>query len=758
MGYRQYQKKICEIGSLGNSYFSGSNLLIMQKFTFFFFILLFPSLLLSQSKDIQVKFINTPISIDGILDEEAWNETSPATDFWQYFPTDSILANNQSEIKMLYNNKYLYVGIKVYAQGRDYVIPSLRRDFRAGGSDNITLMFDTFNDGNNAFLFGINPAGVRREALVSGGGTSLRGFTTSWDVKWTSETKIYEDYYISEWAIPLNSFRFKEGTRKWRFNSYQFDTQGNQRNTWIRIPRSQNIFNLSYMGDMIFEQPLEQSKTPISLIPYVSAATGKDFENDKDLNNFKVGGDAKLSIGNSMNLDLTFNPDFSQVEADNLVTNLTRFEVNLPERRQFFIENSDLFGDFGNPGEANPFFSRRIGIAKDTTGLNRPIEILAGARLSGKLTNDLRVGLLNVQTRGKEEFEIGANNNTVVALQQRVFSRSNISAVLINRQNTSDKDYVDPLKDFNRVAGLDYNLGTLDNTWSGNAYLHKSFTPVEQDDEISTGLRLDYNSRIWRARASGFYVGENFQSDLGFIPRTGILRIDPQIERLIFPYSNKIVQHTISFTPLMIWKPDLDYQLTDYNFIGSWQIGFNDNSSISTRIFNRYTFLFDDFDPSNSNSLPLPAFTDYKYASGSLEYRSDDRKAFSFGVESNYGEFYNGNKFTQELRLNLRIQPTYLLSLEARYDNINLPEPYANNNIWLLGSRLDVTFTKSIFWATLIQYSNQENNFGINSRLQWRFAPLSDIFLVYNDNYFSNNSFEPRYRSINLKVNYWLYL
>ncbi len=730
----------------------------MKRILFLGLILLLPLFSLSQSKNFHVDYVNTPISVDGILDEPAWDKAEPATDFWQYFPSDTVHAKNQTEIKMLYNESYLYVGIKVFIQGQDFVIPSLRRDFRAGGSDNITLMFDTFNDGANAFLFGVNPAGVRREALVSGGGTSLRGFTTSWDVKWTAQTKVYDDFYISEWSIPMSSFKFTEGTKKWRFNSYQFDTQGNERNTWIRIPRNQFIFNLSFMGDMIFEKPLNNPKNPLSLIPYVTGILGNDFENDKELNKLKAGADAKIGIGNSLNLDLTFNPDFSQVEADNLVTNLTRFEVNLPERRQFFIENSDLFGDFGNPEEANPFFSRRIGIARDSTGTNRQIEILAGARLSGKLNNDFRVGILNVQTRKNELYDIEANNNTVIALQHRIFDRSNISAIVVNRQNTSDEGFNSSEEEYNRVIGLDYNLRTLTNKWTGNAYLHKSFTPGLENDDFSTGLRLDYNAFQWRIRGSGFYVGENFNSDLGFIPRKGILRIDPQIERLIFPLNEKIVQHNISITPLMIWKPDLDYKLTDYNFIGSWNMEYTNTSSISARIFNRYTYLFSEFDPSGIGEQPLPELTDYHYTSGEINFQSDTRKKFFYEFESNYGEFYNGTKFTQEAKFNLRLQPNYLMSLEARYDKVELPEPFSDNDIWLIGSKFDITFSKSLFWATLIQYSTIENNFGINSRLQWRFAPLSDIFLVYNDNYFTTDSISPRFRSINLKVNYWLYL
>lgn len=313
-----------------------------QKITLFL-LLLAGGLLTGQNKQVTVKFIDQAITLDAALDEPAWEMVEPAKDFWQYFPTDSVQARNQTEIKFLYDDKTLYVGIKVYAIGEDYVVPSLRRDFRAGGSDNVTLMFDTFNDGTNAFLFGTNPAGVRREALVSGGGTELRGFTTSWDTKWRGETKIYQGYYISEWAIPMSAFKFREGETRWRFNCYQFDTQDNERNTWINIPQNQFIFNLAYMGDMVFEKPLGNSKSPISLIPYINGLAGQDFTNQEDFTEFKVGGDARFTVGNSLNLDLTVNPDFSQVEVDQQVTNLTRFEINLPERRQFFYREQRSF-------------------------------------------------------------------------------------------------------------------------------------------------------------------------------------------------------------------------------------------------------------------------------------------------------------------------------------------------------------------------------------------------------------------------------
>ena len=481
-------------------------------------------------KSFLVKFIESDITLDGSLDEGVWKTAESAQQFYQYFPTDSVQAEQQSDIKMLFDDNFLYVGITVYAAGNDYVVPTLRRDFRAGGSDNITLMFDTFNDGTNAFLFGTNPFGVRREALVSNGGTTLSGFTTSWDVKWRGETKMYDNYYVSEWAIPLTSFKFKQGETKWRFNSYRFDVQSNESSTWMQIPQNQFIFNLAFMGDMVFEKPLGKSRTPFTLVPYVNGISLKDFENNTSENTVKVGGDAKVAIGNGMNLDITVNPDFSNVEVDNLIINTTRFAIALPERRQFFIDNVDLFGTFGSQRDANPFFSRRIGIAQNADGETIENSIIAGFRLSGKLNEDWRLGVLNIQTESDEENEITSNNNTVVALQKKMFSRSNLSFLFINRETFGDYEFLDPTDRYNRVVGMDYNLASADNTWVGKFFYHKSFANQIGNADDAAGATLEYFTKNLNLGFRSSYVGNDYRSDLGFIRRKDIIALRPYVE------------------------------------------------------------------------------------------------------------------------------------------------------------------------------------------------------------------------------------
>ena len=708
------------------------------------------------NKSVSVKFIDNPITLDAELSEEVWKKSKGASGFWQYFPLDSIQAKQQATIKFLFDDDNLYVGIKVNSLANDFIIPSLRRDFRAGGSDNITLLFDTFNDGTNAFIFGTNPYGIKREMLLSGGGSELRGFTMAWDTKWKCKTAIKEDHYIAEMIIPLSAFKYREGETKWRFNSYQFDTQDNERNTWVNIPQNQFIFNLAYMGEMIFEKPLGKSKTPVSIIPYVNTITSKDFENDISQTDIKFGGDAKFTIGNSLNLDLTINPDFSQVEVDQQVTNLTRFEISLPERRQFFIENSDLFADFGNNRDSNPFFSRRIGIAKDANNNTIENNIIGGVRLSGKVNNNLRVGLLTMQTAEDIKNEIPTVNNAVITLQQKVFNRSNISIMFINKQATKEYDFLADEDKYNRIIGLDYRMASEDNTWVGKYFLHKSFSPDIKDKNYSAGFSTQYFDRDFNVRLSGVYVGDNYESDLGFLRRTDIFKITPKIERTFWPMESTIQKHSFSVTPIFIWKPDLNFKNSDYAVISRWQANFKNTGEFTAEMYNRFTYLFSAFDPTGTEgAIALPIDSSYKYTTLSLGYRSDKRKTFSYQIEPSVGTFFNGKKYSFEANLAWRIQPKFSGSLQVNYDKINLPDPYPDASIWLIGPKIDLTFNKSIFWSTFIQYSSQQKNIGLNTRLQWRFAPLSDLFIVYNDNYFSND-LTPRFKSLNLKLTYWL--
>ncbi|MFK7935825.1 MAG: DUF5916 domain-containing protein, partial [Saprospiraceae bacterium] len=709
-------------------------------------------------RQLKAKFITESIELDGELKEAVWQSAEVASDFWQFFPQDSVQANHSTQIQVVYDETTLYVSIRAEAPNNDFVVTSLKRDFRGSRNDNVTVIFDTFNDGTNAFAFGITPYGVRREILFSTGGDTNDSYNRTWDVKWKGESKIYDNYYTAEMAIPFTSLKFEEGATKWRFRPYRWSVQTNEQSSWARVPQTQLLGTLAFMGELIFEKPLGKSRTPLAVIPYINALAQRDFETEDPEYDFLVGGDAKVAIGDGMNLDLTFNPDFSNVEVDDIFTNLTRFELRLPERRQFFIDNSDLFASFGNFfSEARPFFSRRIGLARDTADNLIQNSIIGGARLSGKLDENWRLGILNIQTAADEANEIASNNNMMVALQRKVASRSNIGVFMVNRQTFGNDDFVEDNEKYNRVIGADYNLATADNAWSGRFYVHKSFNPDDTEGNYSAEAIIRYNKNNWLLISDWVYVDNDFQADLGFVPRTDIVKMGHFAQRFFFPKNSTAVnRHNVNVLFINYLRPSLDFKLADYNLRFTWEMQFKNRAELNMTYRNQYIFLTDEFDPTRmDDAIPLPGDTDYTFNQANFEFTSNNTSLFTYNVNTTLGQFFNGNRYSMGGRVAYRVQPWAQFSLALNYDGIRLPEPYNSADLWLLTPRVDVTFSKSIFWTTIVQYSNQRENLGINSRLQWRFAPLSDLYLVYNDNYYTTD-FTPRFRSINLKVSYWL--
>ncbi|MCP9236642.1 carbohydrate binding family 9 domain-containing protein [Lewinella sp. JB7] len=696
------------------------------------------------------------ITLDGKLDELEWQAGEPAKDFWETFPADTSRSVYPTEVYFGYDDRNLYVAAICRTVGNDFIIPSLRRDYRAGGNDNITFVFNPFRDKTNAIVFGMNPYGVTREALISNGGENRQDFQENWDNKWRGESFIGEDYWSCEMVIPFSSLRFPSGASEWFFNSYRMDTQSNTRSTWHRIPQNQIIMSLAYMGSLRFEggAPLAQTKN-IAVIPYAGGGLRRDYQNGKSTDfDGNVGGDAKVGIGSGLNLDLTVNPDFSQVEVDEQVINTTRFEVFFPERRQFFLENADLFGSFGFE-RANPFFSRRIGVTRDTTtgeGLQNPIYF--GARLSGKLNDDWRIGLLNMQAARNLDQGLPSFNYTVATTQRRIGARSSVGGIFVNKQNfTSFSDTTETNPDYNRVVGFDYNLATRDNAWNGKTFVHRSFSEREGGDDYTHGLNLEYRHRHWNVEYAHLYVGEDFNAEVGFVPRRGYFTSGVEAAHITYPANPAVVEKGPVLEARVFSQPGDG--LTDRNLMAGYQWRFTNTSRFNLGAGYEYIFLFKDFDPSRTGATPLPGGRGYGYWRAGAEYESDSRKRLSTGLETEVGEFFNGYGYSLSGNLQYRYQPFGSIDLRFSYQYVDLPEPYASTALFLIGPRIDFTFSKSVFMTTFLQYNDQIDNINVNARLQWRFAPVSDFFLVYTDNYDSLD-FGVKNRALVAKVTYWL--
>ncbi len=227
---------------------------------------------------------------------------------------------------------------------------------------------------------------MRREGVLQRGG--VFGVSKAWDNIWYSAVKRSDKMWVVEMAIPFTTLRYDKNLSTWKMNFARNDLKRNETSTWVPVPVNQNVANLSFTGDLVWPGSPPKTGFNAAFIPYSTAGTIKDLESVTQANNVQYGVDAKIALTSNLNLDLTYNPDFSQVDIDAQQINLTQFNLFFPERRKFFIENADLFSQFGFT-KIRPFYSRRIGQSSS---------IKYGARITGKLDENWRVGLMNVQT------------------------------------------------------------------------------------------------------------------------------------------------------------------------------------------------------------------------------------------------------------------------------------------------------------------------------------------------------------------------
>ncbi|MEZ5044907.1 MAG: DUF5916 domain-containing protein [Saprospiraceae bacterium] len=690
---------------------------------------------------VQVKKATAAFQIDGQLDEADWLRADLAEDFTRVLPIDTGYAATPTDVRVSYDDKNLYFGITCYerVQGPN-IIESLRRDFAFGANDNFLIFIDTYNDQTNGFSFGASAGGAQWDGIQSNGGS----VSLDWDCKWESAVKHYKDYWVIEMAIPFRNLQFKADVDQWGINFSRMDVKGNEKSSWAPVPRQFPTANLGFAGTLQWDAPPPKPKTNLSLIPYVAARTARDYETkEKSPLKMDAGIDAKIALTPSLNLDLTVNPDFSQVDVDRQVTNLDRFELFFPERRRFFLENQDIFSGFGKDG-IRPFFSRRI-------GLNSPVR--AGLRLSGKLNEQWRVGLLNMQTGTKDQ--IPATNFTVAAIQKKIFGRSNIGVFFVNKQLTVDESTLNSpvdLNRFNRVFGIDYNLASADSRWLGKFFLHKSIAEIQAGKSLTLSGNLAYNTQHWLIEGSYDMIGENYQAETGFVRRKGLHQMEPGIAYRFYPKSTKIANHGPELQTQFIF--DTDYKRTDTQLQLGYKVVFLNRSDLELRFNRQYIRLLDPFDPTNSKGILLEEGSEYNWNGLAFEYQADARKRFNYNFAIGYGGFFNGNRFNIEGELIYRFQPYGSIAVNLAYNDLTFPAPFTDVNFFLIGPKLDITFTNKLFLTAFVQYNEQINNINTNIRFQWRYQPVSDLFIVYSDNYFPE-PWNVKNRALVAKMSYW---
>jgi len=445
---------------------------------------------------------------------------------------------------------------------------------------------------------------------------------------------------------------------------------------------------------------------------------------------------------------------------DWMLANLTRFNIFLPEKRTFFLENGDLFADAGYPG-VRPFFSRKIGL----DAKRQAVPILYGARLTGNLNETTRLGVMNIHSLKSDNTF--AQNQSAVSVQKN-FGRSYVKGLFLNRQAFDGSKNIE--KDFGRNSSLEAVYNSDNGKVSFWGAMHHSYKPEVTKKTGFYTYGFAYRDPSWEILVASATVQENYFVDMGFAQRIenydalrdttirmGFNDNVAEISYRIRPKEGKITRHTIGLSNVYYTNPDWSFNelVNELNYA----VAFRNTAEFSIALErNEVELLFPFSFVSDGEPLPTER---YSFSNISASYSSDERKLVNFGVGGQTGGFYNGNLSRADADINFRVQPWGNLGFGYQWNKLDFPDQYGNEIITALLAKLEIGFNRNLLWTTLFQFVDQNEFMGINSRLQWRFAPMSDAFLVFVDNYDVFNGMgtgrdvQTSNRAIILKLNYW---
>ncbi len=711
----------------------------------------------NRDRVIHIRRTSETINLDGNLDEAIWMQADVYSDFWLKFPANDRKGSPATYVQLTYDDRFLYVGVKVIETAGGNIVQSLKRDLGLRTGDGLGIVLDPNNKKTNGFYFAVTPFNSQSEGLITGS----EEITFTWDNTWYSETKKYDGYWTAEIAIPFSILRYDADNKVWGINFIRAAREQNEFHTWSRIPLNFPGTDLGYVGQLVWDKSPPRVGNPISLNPYVITDLAADQERGQPINGgINAGLDVKMSLSSALNLDLTINPDFSNVDVDRQVTNLTRFNIFFPERRVFFLENDDLFSRYGIP-IVRPFYSRRIG---SKGGQSSPI--LFGARLTGNLSQTSRFGLMSIQT-GRSVEQAG-DNFTMATFNQRLLKRSSISAYVINRsefQNEAEKQ-TNRLNAYGRNAGIESWYVSESGKVQGWLAGHLSQKPEISDRNIFVNGGGGYFGEKFEGIIDVVRLGRNYYADVGFVnrienydaSRDTSIRLGQQFlyNELNYNFwpSGGLFNRITLFTSHFLAHTD-EGQFNEFETTPGLRLAFKNTASLELGLTANAVELIFPFTFVDNTVTPLPIGR-YNYTTFNISYSSDLRKNLNIELGASIGRFYNAEFRQYQATLNVRQQPYFSLAMNVEYNDLRFPEPYGQRSLWLIAPQIEVNFTNNLFWTSFLQWNTQADNFNINSRLQWRYKAMSDLFIVYTDNYFTNIAFKNKNRAIVLKANYWL--
>ena len=661
--------------------------------------------------------ISDAIALDGRLDEPAWQLASPVGDFIQRVPTNGMPSGERTEVRVLYDADNLYVGVTCYdSQPSRIVVKELKRDFDLNGTDVVQVIIDSLHDGLGGYSLSVNPAGARRDNHLS-----LNGGNVDWDAVWDVGTRRTEEGWIAEYSIPFKTLRFSNApSQEWGLQVSRRILRLNEESTWAPLPFRFSTARMNMAGTLRGLENVSPGRN-LKVKPYIlgqvtQSRIGGELQTTKSFgkwDDFGKGFDVKYSLTPSLTLDTTYRTDFAQVEADQQQVNLTRFNLFFPEKREFFLENTNVFS-FGPGGNLVPFFSRRIGLSAAGT----PVPVLVGARTSGRIANNLNVGVLAIRT-DRVGTVTPANNYVVARARRNLLTNSWVGALGTHRDSTIDRDY-------NRVYGGDAHFQFYDDRLEFDGYVLRSDTPGKSGENLARRFQAGWRDDELTVSGESNAVQPQFNPEVGFVRRgdisqyAGELTWAPRIER-------PPIQNLTFGTSVDYYKRASIGSIETRVQEATAGIRYRNNGSTNFTVAQTFERLFEPFDIRSNIAIPVG---DYEFTSYTGSTNIGNGRQITGNANVTWGEFWNGH--SKGVSGGIGWRPEYHFSFDGTYsrNHVTLPNGAFTTN--LIGTRFLYAFTPRAFFNAFLQYNADTRQISSNIRFNITYRPLSDLYVVYN--------------------------
>lgn len=663
---------------------------------------------------LRIPLTPAPITIDGKLSDPAWRDAAVIPELIQADPMEGGKAGERTEVRLLYNKDYFYVGIRAFdSQPEHIVAKEVLRDAKLDGDDSIAIAIDPFHDRKHGYYFQINPLGTERDGLISGETNSSQGVLTynpDWDGIWYAATAIDDQGWTAEIAIPTRTLSFDPANESWGFNIERKIARLNELDRWQGAVRNKPVFAMGEAGEINGLQGLDQG-LGLDLVPFLKSKIVRSATGSASLD-LKPGLDAFYKITPSVTASLTLNTDFAEAEVDQRQVNLTRFSLFFPEKRSFFLQDANFFQFGGLTTSPLPFFSRKIGLAPDGT----PVDIIGGLKVTGK-EGPLSFGLLDNET---DAFGALPMKNLSVGRASLDIGKESAAGLIFTHGNPWGRGD-------NTLGGADFHYKNSDFNHSGqvaeaNGYLMRSESGTQADQAF--GLRLLYPNFDWNGALNFDQIGQGFDPALGFVDSTG----NRIYEAWFGPqWREEGVDH-LTLWPYVWWRTDLDGRLIEREmWLPEFHVETTGRDKITLAPVLHTEQYLEPFQLLPGVTVPTGRYTFWRYYFGLV---SAPTRPVSAVISVIPGAYLDGERL--DLRTEATWRPSSWFNVKGHYERHAVALREGAFTVHLGALYLNFALSPRTVWSTVAQWDNLSNSFGFNSRIRWTVEPGRDVFLVFN--------------------------